>query len=60
MTIYKDLNDVKLDLSEFEERPLSKHEQKRILKQFKRKISLKTYRKKWLGASLALLSLFVS
>ena len=56
MTIYKDLNDVKLDLSEFEERPLSKHEQKRILKQFKRKISLKTYRKKWLGASLAVIA----
>jgi hypothetical protein len=39
MSIFKDLNDVRLDLSEFEEVSLSKHEQKRILKKVKKEIS---------------------
>jgi hypothetical protein len=53
MSIFKDLNDVKLDLSEFEEVPLSKHEQKRILKKVKKEISLRKSKKKWLGVGIA-------
>lgn len=53
MSIFKDLNDVKLDLSEFEEVPLSKQAQKRILKKVKKKISLREPKQKWLGVGLA-------
>ncbi len=48
MSFFNEINDVKLDLREFEEIPLSKHEQKRILREFKRKSSHRSHEKKWL------------
>jgi hypothetical protein len=53
MSFYKELNDVKLDIREFEEVSLSNHEQKRILKQVKRKISSRNPKKQWLGIGTA-------
>jgi hypothetical protein len=53
MSIFKDLNDVRLDLSEFEEVSLSIHEQKRILKKVNKEISLRKPKKKWLGLGIA-------
>jgi hypothetical protein len=53
MSIFKDLNDVKLDLSEFDEVLLSKHEQKRILRKVKREISSSKPKKKWPGVGIA-------
>lgn len=41
MSIFKELNDVRLDVSEFEEMPLSAMERKRILKKVHNKISSK-------------------
>ena len=49
MSIFKELNDVQLDLSEFEEMPLSKYDQRRIVKNVKKKIHPKARNKKWMG-----------
>ncbi|MDF2066650.1 DUF4179 domain-containing protein [Bacillus sp. Cr_A10] len=46
MSIFKELNDVRLDVSEFEEIPLSTMERKRIQKRIYNKISTKTKMKK--------------
>lgn len=48
MSIFNDLNNVKLDLKEFEEIPLSEYEDKRILKDVHHKISSKKQKQKWL------------
>jgi hypothetical protein len=56
MSIFKELNDVKLDLSEFEEIPLSEYEQKRILKDVHKQIKPKKQKKKWLGVSVAVVA----
>ncbi|WP_445506877.1 DUF4179 domain-containing protein [Niallia sp. 03190] len=53
MSIYKELNNVNLDVSEFEAIPLSKNEQKRVLKQAKNKLSLRKPKKKWMRAGVA-------
>ncbi|CEG28807.1 DUF4179 domain-containing protein [Bacillus sp. B-jedd] len=47
MAIYNELNDVKIDLSEFEETQLSKLEKKKVLKRVKRDISPKRPGRKW-------------
>lgn len=64
MSFYKDLNDVKLDLNEFEAIPLSKHEEKRILKKAIRKITVRNRKKKWMalsvGAAVFVLSVTLS
>ncbi|MGM8215970.1 DUF4179 domain-containing protein [Bacillaceae bacterium W0354] len=52
MSVFKDLNHANIDLSEFEEKPLSRLEEKRILKQAKKKISPKG-QKKWLNSIIA-------
>ncbi|WP_027408489.1 DUF4179 domain-containing protein [Anoxybacteroides tepidamans] len=52
MSIFKELNHIKLDLSEFEEIALSNDEQKRILKQVKKKISSQKPKKMWTRAGI--------
>lgn len=59
MSIYKDLNDVKLDLSEFEEIPLSEYEQKRILKKALKRIQPKKQKKNWLAVSAAVVAICI-
>ncbi|WP_409274701.1 DUF4179 domain-containing protein [Neobacillus sp. SCS-31] len=59
MSVFKDLNNVKMDLSEFEEIPLSQMEQKRILKKIRKKSSLKNQKKKWIQVSIAAMAIFV-
>ncbi|WP_246096915.1 hypothetical protein [Psychrobacillus soli] len=59
MSLFKDLNDVKLDLSEFDELPLSEYEQKRILKDVRNKIHPKKQMKKRLGLSVAIIAAFM-
>ena len=56
MSIFKELNDVKLDLSEFEEIPLLEYEQKRILKDAHNKIHPKKQKKKWNGVGVAVVA----
>lgn len=58
MSVYKELNNVKMDLSEFEEIPLSKTEQRRILKKIRKESSLKN-RKKWIPVSVATVAICV-
>lgn len=57
MSIYKDLNDIKLDISEFQETQLSHLEQKRILKGFKNKIMPIRQKRRWLLASVSVVAL---
>jgi hypothetical protein len=59
MSIFKELNDVNLDISEFDEIPLSEHEQKRIIKNVHNKIQPKRRKKKWLGAGFAAVAALV-
>jgi hypothetical protein len=56
MSLLKDLNDVKLDISEFDKLPLSEYEQKRILKDVHNKIHPKKQKKKRLGLSVAIVA----
>lgn len=49
MSIYKDLNDLNLDVSEFDEHTLSESEQKRILKNVHNRIHPPKQKKKWLS-----------
>lgn len=51
MAIYNELNDVEIDLSEFEETKLSKLEKKRVLKRVKRDITPKRPGRKWSAIS---------
>lgn len=60
MSIYKDLNDINTDISEFQEIPLSDIEKKRIMKGFKKKITPRKQKKKWLGASVAIIACVLS
>lgn len=53
MSIYKELNDVQLDISEIEEVPLSKSERKRIIKDVHRKIRPNQRKKNWAMAGIA-------
>lgn len=53
MSLYKELNDVKMDLSEFEQAELSDHEQKRVLKRVKKQISSKKHTTNWYRAGIA-------
>ena len=57
MSIYKELNDAKLDISEFQETPLSIMEQQRIIKGFKKKTNPYKQKKYWLVASAAIIAL---
>ena len=56
MSIYKELNEVKLDISEFQETPLSNMEQQRIIKGFKKKTKSYKQKKYWLVASAAVVA----
>jgi hypothetical protein len=58
MSFYKELNDINTDFSEYQEIPLSDMEKKRIMKGFKKKIK-PGKKKKWLGASVAIIAAFV-
>ncbi|RSD28732.1 DUF4179 domain-containing protein [Mesobacillus subterraneus] len=53
MSVYKELNDLKIDVSEIEEIPLSKNEQMRIMKKVTSQIQTKKSKKKWVSAGLA-------
>ncbi|WP_335869460.1 DUF4179 domain-containing protein [Bacillus sp. 2205SS5-2] len=53
MTIYRDLNDVKIDLNDFEELPLTDLEQIRIIYRTKKNISSNKRKKKWPGIAMA-------
>lgn len=59
MSIYKDLNDINLDISEFQETPLSNMEQQRILKGFKKKTKPYKQKKHWLEASVAVVAVAI-
>lgn len=59
MSVYKELNNVKMDLSEFDEVPLSQMEQKRILKRIRNKLSIKSRTKKWLPVGVAAVAICV-
>jgi hypothetical protein len=56
MSIFKELNDVRLDISEFDELPLSESEQKRILKNVQTKIHPRKQKQKWLGIGAAVVA----
>jgi hypothetical protein len=56
MSIFKDLNDVRLDISKFDELPLSGFEQKRILKKVHNKINPRKQKQKWLGVGAAVVA----
>ncbi|WP_042458921.1 DUF4179 domain-containing protein [Neobacillus dielmonensis] len=60
MTIYHELNNVKVDLQEFEEIELSKIDKKRILKQVKKDLSSKGSRNKWIPISMSVAALLLS
>ncbi|MBU8733768.1 DUF4179 domain-containing protein [Cytobacillus oceanisediminis] len=60
MTIYNKLNDVEINLDEFEEIELSKLEKKRILKRVKKDISLGGTRKKWVTISVGVAAIIMS
>jgi len=59
MSIYKELNEVKLDISEFQETPLSIMEQQRIIKGFKKKTKPYKQKKYWLVASAAVVAIAI-
>jgi len=59
MSLYKDLNDVNLNLREFQEIAITDVEHVRITKRFKKKSSSHKQKKKWLGASVAVVAVFV-
>jgi len=56
MSIYKELNDINTDINEYQEISLSDMEKKRIIKGFKKKITPRKQKKKWLGASVAIIA----
>jgi len=56
MSIYKELNDINTDISEFQEIPISDMEKKRIMKGFKKKITPRKQKKKWLGVSVVVVA----
>ncbi|WP_417900214.1 DUF4179 domain-containing protein [Bacillus haimaensis] len=56
MNIYKELNDVKLDISEIEEIPLPISERKRIIKDVHQKIIPNQRKKKWVMAGIAVVA----
>jgi hypothetical protein len=56
MSIFKDLNDVKLEVSEFEEIPLSESERKRMIKNVHQKIRPSKLKKGWVGAGIAVVA----
>lgn len=56
MSIFKELNDIKLDVSEFEETALSEHEEKRLLKRVHQKLTPRKTKRKWLGVSMVLVA----
>jgi hypothetical protein len=60
MSIYKELNDVTVDLSEFEEHELTKLEKKRILKRVKKGISPRRHQGKWLTAAIGAAAVMLS
>lgn len=53
MSIYKELNEVQLDLEDLQEIPLTQSEERRILKHAKGQIYPKKRNKKWLSIGLA-------
>lgn len=59
MSVYKDLNNVKMDVNEFEYVPLNQMEQRRILKKIRKKLSFKTRRIKWIKVSIAAVAVVV-
>ncbi|TDQ38304.1 DUF4179 domain-containing protein [Aureibacillus halotolerans] len=60
MSFYKDLNEVKMDLHDLEEAPLTKKEHKRILKRATASIGSGQHRKHWLGIGVAAAVLVIS
>ena len=60
MSIYNELNDVKIDLNEFDEKELSQMDKKRILKRVKQDISTRVSRKKWLAIGLGVAAVMLS
>jgi hypothetical protein len=60
MTIYNELNDVKVDLSEFEEVELSDLEKKKIMKQVGKNLSSKGPRYKWTMISISIAAVMLS
>jgi len=60
MTIYNELNDIKIDLNEFEEIELSKLEKKRIMKRVEKDISSKSLRSKWMTISVGVAAIMLS
>ncbi|USK45083.1 DUF4179 domain-containing protein [Cytobacillus oceanisediminis] len=60
MTIYNKLNDVEINLDEFNEIELSKLEKKRIMKRVKKDISLRGTRKKWATISVGVAAIILS
>lgn len=56
MSLFKDLNDVKLDISEFDEISLSEYEQKRILKNVNKKFHQKKHKKNRVWLSVAIVA----
>lgn len=59
MSIFHELNHVKLNLSEFEEEPLSAFEQKRILKHVKKEISQRKHKKNWLRVGISIAAICI-
>ncbi|MGE6537319.1 DUF4179 domain-containing protein [Bacillus luti] len=53
MSIYKELNDIQLDITEFEEIPLTKLEEKQWEKRVKNKLRKNKQSKKWFGVAAA-------
>ncbi|MGG1788944.1 DUF4179 domain-containing protein [Bacillus mycoides] len=53
MSIYKELNDIQLDITEFEETPLTKIEEKQWEKRVKNKLRKNKKTKKWFGVAAA-------
>ncbi|MBM7619332.1 hypothetical protein JOC95_001181 [Bacillus tianshenii] len=56
MSIYKELNDVQLDISEFEEKSLSESERKRIIKNVQKKIRPYQRKNNWTWAGIAVVA----
>lgn len=64
MSVYRELNEVKMDLEDLPKIPLTAPEERRILKQARRQITPQNRKKKWTGFGLAavavcVLSLFI-
>lgn len=53
MSIYKELNELNIDVSELEEIPLTKTEKKSILKKFKKNVNTRKPNKAWVGLAIA-------